>query len=242
MTPLKRCHACVRRCAPRNRRRPHSCQHRGDTTGAVSSKGSICGKTQADDGVALVGWVVEARLRPRPPHEPPRRTRPRPSVGPAGSVTGPAGYSPNQSAHHSRTLPCIWYSPQGFGAKLRTGSVRSRWLKWPPLAPMSATRRHGLELTPTQGAVPANSDRSGRSNEQRLLSQREPPVSVGMVIGNPRSHCSPAPDAASLARAPTRPRGASPGWVLHHPVGARTPAPTQRACAHRWPQGYPPRS
>ncbi len=38
---------------------------------------------------------------------PPRWTRTKPDTGPCGSVTGAAGYSPNQSCTHSPTLPCI---------------------------------------------------------------------------------------------------------------------------------------
>jgi hypothetical protein len=37
--------------------------------------------------------------------EPPRRTRISPSDCPVGSVRSPALYGPNQSAHHSQTLP-----------------------------------------------------------------------------------------------------------------------------------------
>ena len=45
---------------------------------------------------------------------PPRITRPPPALGPFGSVTENDGYSPYQSAHHSRTLPCISWRPLGF--------------------------------------------------------------------------------------------------------------------------------
>ena len=62
-----------------------------------------------------------------PQQLPPRRTRSSPEAGPVGSVTAPDGYVPNQSAHHSRTLPCMSYNPQAFGCFCFTGcALRTR--------------------------------------------------------------------------------------------------------------------
>ncbi len=58
--------------------------------------------------------------------QPPRRTRWRPLVGPVGLVTGPVGYGPNRSWHHSHTLPCMSYKPKPFGRYEPTGIGRSR--------------------------------------------------------------------------------------------------------------------
>ena len=51
-----------------------------------------------------------------PPQLPPRITRRTPSDGPSGSMdTTARGYCPYQSRHHSWTLPCMSWSPQGLG-------------------------------------------------------------------------------------------------------------------------------
>src|SRR5687768_362422 len=54
---------------------------------------------------------------------PPRNTLNFPWAGPDGSVTSTAGYSPNQSRHHSQTLPCMSYRPHGLGRFRPTGCV-----------------------------------------------------------------------------------------------------------------------
>ena len=46
---------------------------------------------------------------------PPRRTRYEPREGPAGLTAAELSYAPNQSWHVSKTLPCMSYSPHGFG-------------------------------------------------------------------------------------------------------------------------------
>ena len=45
---------------------------------------------------------------------PPRATRLEPVPGPRGSVTGPAGYRPYQSAVHSHTFPNMSCNPHAF--------------------------------------------------------------------------------------------------------------------------------
>ena len=59
------------------------------------------------------------------PQLPPRSTRHEPEDGPVGSV--PPGSVPSyQSAHHSKTFPCMSRRPHAFAGKLPTGMVFCR--------------------------------------------------------------------------------------------------------------------
>src|SRR5262245_61976048 len=67
-----------------------------------------------------LGWrlsrCAECRTSGRSSDDPPRTTRRLPELGPKGSTNTPDLDSLYQSRTHSQTLPCISYSPRGFGS------------------------------------------------------------------------------------------------------------------------------